>query len=73
MKKRTYVALSAIALSAAGAVLGAASPATAMPASGGIPYFDGAGNYMGCESSYTGAWYTPAEMTYAGCISDWEN
>ena len=61
----------ATAVVAARFVLGVTTPARAD--SGGIPYFDNSGNYIGCESSYTGYFFTPGEITYAGCISDWES
>jgi hypothetical protein len=64
MKRR----VAGVLLAAGIMVGGVASPAMAYPA--GIPYFDEYNNYMGCESSYTGAWFTPDQVTYEGCLTD---
>jgi hypothetical protein len=69
MKRRVAVVLLAAGFALGTPSLGGvASPAMAYPA--GIPYFDENNNYMGCESSYTGEWFTPDQVTFEGCLTD---
>lgn len=68
MKRAIVIALSAVGLSA-GILLGTAAPALA-DSNWAYPVYDQQGNYAGCISKLTGAYFSPSEITELGCNTD---
>jgi hypothetical protein len=70
MRRKLAILCFALVSALGGFVLSAASPAVA-DSNWSICHYDESGTYIGATSKFTGAHFTPAQITELGCNTDY--